>query len=90
MYGCVVGRKDHLVRKEGGGFDAQEYEEFPERYASVFSIKVSRLPGIDHDDIQGKKSFHKHVFINTEIVQYHVGRSWSASSVSISSVFLKC
>lgn len=40
VYACVVGRKDHLVRKEGGGFDSDEYEEFPERYASTFSIKV--------------------------------------------------
>ena len=89
MYGCVVGRKDHLVRKEGGGFDAQEYEEFPERYASVFSIKVSRSTGIDHDDIQKKiisqACFYKYrdctLSCRTKLV-----RKFSI----FSSVFLKC
>lgn len=34
-------RRHHLVRKNGGGYDPQEYEEHPERYISVFAQKVS-------------------------------------------------
>lgn len=41
VYGCLVSRRDHLVRKEGGGFDAEEYSEYPERYASLFSLKIA-------------------------------------------------
>ncbi len=40
VYGTVVSREDHLVRKDGGGFDAPEFEQHPERYASTFAIKV--------------------------------------------------
>ena len=40
VYACEVSRGDHLVKKEGGGYDKDEYQEFPERYASMFSIKV--------------------------------------------------
>ena len=42
VYACEVSRRDHLVRKEGGGYDKDEYHEFPERYASMFSIKVRK------------------------------------------------
>ncbi|XP_071082800.1 alpha-aminoadipic semialdehyde synthase, mitochondrial-like [Haliotis cracherodii] len=41
VYACVVSRNDHYVRKEGGPFDANEFEEHPERYASAFSHKVA-------------------------------------------------
>lgn len=41
LYGCEVSRSDHLERREGGGFDAQEYEQFPERYISTFSKKIA-------------------------------------------------
>ena len=41
VYGCVVSRDDHYVRIEGGKFNAAEFEEHPERYASTFSHKVS-------------------------------------------------
>lgn len=41
MYGCEVSRADHLERREGGGFDPQEYIEFPERYISTFSKKIA-------------------------------------------------
>jgi len=40
VYGCVVSRDDHYVRKEGGRFDAEEFELHPERYVSTFSHKV--------------------------------------------------
>jgi len=36
-----VSRSDHLERREGGGFDAKEYDEFPERYISTFSTKIA-------------------------------------------------
>lgn len=42
MYGCEVSRQDHLVRKDGGKYDAVEYEEHPERYISVFAHKVRK------------------------------------------------
>ncbi|XP_011207613.2 alpha-aminoadipic semialdehyde synthase, mitochondrial [Bactrocera dorsalis] len=41
LYGCEVSRSDHLERREGGGFDAREYDEFPERYISTFSSKIA-------------------------------------------------
>lgn len=41
VYGCEVSRADHLERREGGGFDAQEYIEYPERYISTFSKKIA-------------------------------------------------
>ena len=41
VYGCVVDMADHLVRKDGGKFDFQEFQAHPEKYASNFSRKVS-------------------------------------------------
>ncbi|XP_033150839.1 alpha-aminoadipic semialdehyde synthase, mitochondrial [Drosophila busckii] len=41
LYGCEVSRSDHLERREGGGFDAKEYDEFPERYISTFNQKIA-------------------------------------------------
>lgn len=41
VYGCVVSRDDHYTRIEGGKFDAAEFEEHPERYASTFSHKIA-------------------------------------------------
>jgi hypothetical protein len=40
LYGCQVRRRHHLERKDGGGFDPNEYEKFPSRYISTFSKKV--------------------------------------------------
>lgn len=40
LYVCVARRDDHYVRKEGGKFDAEEFEKHPYRYASTFSQKV--------------------------------------------------
>ncbi|KAK8721919.1 hypothetical protein OTU49_012634, partial [Cherax quadricarinatus] len=39
IYCCEVSRRDHLVRKDSGQYDAVEYEEHPERYISVFAHK---------------------------------------------------
>lgn len=41
VYGCVVSRSDHYQRRNGGGFDSDEFEEFPERYISTFSKKIA-------------------------------------------------
>lgn len=41
VYCCEVRRRHHLERKEGGGFDSEEYSEHPERYISTFSKKVN-------------------------------------------------
>ncbi|XP_045609079.1 alpha-aminoadipic semialdehyde synthase, mitochondrial isoform X1 [Procambarus clarkii] len=41
IYCCEVSRRDHLVKKDGGKYDAVEYEEHPERYISVFAHKVA-------------------------------------------------
>lgn len=40
VYGCVVDMKDHLVRKDGGQFDMEDFHAHPEEYASNFSRKV--------------------------------------------------
>lgn len=41
VYGCVVNRDDHLSRRNGGGFDANEFENHPEKYASDFARKIA-------------------------------------------------
>ena len=41
LYGCVVSRKDHLVRQGGGRYDPQEFYAHPERYGSVFAKKIA-------------------------------------------------
>lgn len=41
IYACEVSRRDHLVRINGGPFDAKEYDEYPNRYISVFSKKIA-------------------------------------------------
>ncbi|XP_052739377.1 alpha-aminoadipic semialdehyde synthase, mitochondrial isoform X2 [Bicyclus anynana] len=41
IYGCEVRRRHHLVRKNGGGYDPDEYEEFPERYISTFAQTIA-------------------------------------------------
>jgi alpha-aminoadipic semialdehyde synthase len=40
VYGCKVSRSDHLVNKETGKFDAEEYDAHPERYKSAFYHEV--------------------------------------------------
>ena len=39
---CRLARPDYLERREGGGFDAEEYEQHPERYVSA----LPRLAGL--------------------------------------------
>ncbi|XP_076246525.1 lysine ketoglutarate reductase/saccharopine dehydrogenase [Calliopsis andreniformis] len=41
VYGCEVRRRHHLERKEGGGFDSEEYDKHPERYISTFSKTIA-------------------------------------------------
>lgn len=46
LYGCEVSRADHLERRDGGGFDALEYDQFPERYITTFSKKVAPFASV--------------------------------------------
>jgi len=41
LYACEVSRKDQFERKNGGAFDADEFNEFPERYISNFAHKFA-------------------------------------------------
>uniref|UniRef100_A0A2S2QCA7 Alpha-aminoadipic semialdehyde synthase n=2 Tax=Sipha flava TaxID=143950 RepID=A0A2S2QCA7_9HEMI len=41
FYSCVVTRKDYLERIEGGGYDQEEYEQYPSRYKSTFNKKIA-------------------------------------------------
>ncbi|GLH05076.1 Alpha-aminoadipic semialdehyde synthase, mitochondrial [Gryllus bimaculatus] len=41
VYACEVRRRHHLERKDGGGFDPDEYTEHPSRYLSTFSKKIA-------------------------------------------------
>ncbi|XP_033334795.1 lysine ketoglutarate reductase/saccharopine dehydrogenase [Megalopta genalis] len=41
IYGCEVRRRHHLERKDGGGFDPEEYDKHPERYISTFSKTIA-------------------------------------------------
>ncbi|KAF0287862.1 Alpha-aminoadipic semialdehyde synthase, mitochondrial [Amphibalanus amphitrite] len=40
VYCCEVSRPDYLERRDGGGYNAEEYEEHPERYISTFATKI--------------------------------------------------
>ncbi|XP_033106546.1 alpha-aminoadipic semialdehyde synthase, mitochondrial-like isoform X4 [Anneissia japonica] len=40
-YATVVRRKDHLVHKDGGKFNLEEYSHHPERFRSVFSEMIA-------------------------------------------------
>uniref|UniRef100_A0A915CP55 Uncharacterized protein n=1 Tax=Ditylenchus dipsaci TaxID=166011 RepID=A0A915CP55_9BILA len=40
VYGCVVSRADHMIRKEGGVFNMHEFDEHPDRYVSTFASEV--------------------------------------------------
>lgn len=40
VYGCVIQRKDHLINKETGVYDEQEYTAHPNRYTSTFKTQV--------------------------------------------------
>ena len=37
LYATEIRRSDQIERRVGGGFDRDEYEEFPDRYISTFS-----------------------------------------------------
>ncbi|XP_055338046.1 alpha-aminoadipic semialdehyde synthase, mitochondrial-like isoform X2 [Paramacrobiotus metropolitanus] len=41
VYGCVVSRDDHYVRKDGGPFDPEEFANYPQRYSSTFAQKIA-------------------------------------------------
>lgn len=41
MYGTVISRHHHLVRKTDGVYDPVEYDKYPERYISRFNTYVS-------------------------------------------------
>ncbi|XP_054290330.1 alpha-aminoadipic semialdehyde synthase, mitochondrial-like isoform X1 [Macrosteles quadrilineatus] len=41
VYGCQVRRRDHLQRREGGGYDPQDYDSHPELYMSTFGKKIA-------------------------------------------------
>lgn len=41
IYCCIVSRPDHLINKETGLFDAEEYENYPERYRSIFPRDIA-------------------------------------------------
>ena len=75
VYGCVIGRRHHLVRKDSSGYDLKEYREHPERYASTFSRTVSfiwnygtcmyylLILGTNYATVRGKLDYD--VFVNT-------------------------
>ena len=44
VYGTVLSRHHHLVRKTDGVYDPIEYDKHPERYTSRFSTDVSVIP----------------------------------------------
>ncbi|KAK0173191.1 hypothetical protein PV328_006427 [Microctonus aethiopoides] len=41
IYSCEIRRRHHLERKDGGGFDSEEYDKHPELYISTFSKKIA-------------------------------------------------
>uniref|UniRef100_A0A915N940 Alanine dehydrogenase/pyridine nucleotide transhydrogenase NAD(H)-binding domain-containing protein n=1 Tax=Meloidogyne javanica TaxID=6303 RepID=A0A915N940_MELJA len=41
IYGCVVSRADHMIRKEGGIYKREEFEKQPELYVSKFASEIA-------------------------------------------------
>jgi len=41
LYACEIRRPDQFERKMGGGYNAEEFEEFPDRYISNFAHKYA-------------------------------------------------
>lgn len=41
VYGTIVSRSDHIIRKEGGKFDPEEFEANPEKYYSSFATDIA-------------------------------------------------
>uniref|UniRef100_A0A915MCT2 Saccharopine dehydrogenase (NAD(+), L-lysine-forming) n=1 Tax=Meloidogyne javanica TaxID=6303 RepID=A0A915MCT2_MELJA len=41
VYGCVVSRADHMIRKEGGTYKREEFEKQPELYVSKFASEIA-------------------------------------------------
>ncbi|KAK3877162.1 hypothetical protein Pcinc_018115 [Petrolisthes cinctipes] len=41
VYCCVVSRKDHIVKKDGGKYSELEYNQHPEHFTSLFAQKVA-------------------------------------------------
>ncbi|XP_034232619.1 alpha-aminoadipic semialdehyde synthase, mitochondrial isoform X2 [Thrips palmi] len=41
LYACEVRRRNHLVRKDGGKFDPEDYDRYPSKYISTFSKKIA-------------------------------------------------
>ncbi|OQV24242.1 Alpha-aminoadipic semialdehyde synthase, mitochondrial [Hypsibius exemplaris] len=41
VYGCVVSRDAHYVRKDGGPFNADEFQNHPDWYSSTFAEKIA-------------------------------------------------
>ncbi|XP_014245986.1 alpha-aminoadipic semialdehyde synthase, mitochondrial isoform X2 [Cimex lectularius] len=41
VYACEVRRRHHLERKDGGGYDHEEYDKYPSKYVSTFSKKIA-------------------------------------------------
>uniref|UniRef100_A0A915PET4 Saccharopine dehydrogenase (NAD(+), L-glutamate-forming) n=2 Tax=Meloidogyne TaxID=189290 RepID=A0A915PET4_9BILA len=41
VYGCVVSRADHMIRKEGGIYKREEFEKQPELYVSKFASEIA-------------------------------------------------
>lgn len=46
IYASVVRREDHLVRKDGARFDADEYEAHPELYYSNFAANIAPFASV--------------------------------------------
>jgi len=65
VYGCVVSMQDCLARKSDGGFDRQECKEYPERYESNFSTRVSLLHLLDTNKLNKRKASAICMYVET-------------------------
>ena len=59
-----VSRKDQFERKNGGAFDADEFNEFPERYISNFAHKFAPYSSV----IVNGKFFWKFKFFKAQLI----------------------
>ena len=63
-----VSRKDQFERKNGGAFDADEFNEFPERYISNFAHKFA-----PYSSVIVNGNFFKFVYYSEYIYIYNFG-----------------
>lgn len=70
VYGTVLSRHHHLVRKRDGQYDPVDYDKHPENYISRFHIDVSI------SSVLLWEVFHRMFVLTTLLHMYHLREHW--------------